>query len=253
MDAQVELPGAGAKTPPHRFDSFSGLRRSGSGAFVSDPCAPLYSTLGSREGFSHWTTTSHQPPLKKLGGLKKPPLHSGDGTRPYGSFSDQRELEPAVEEPAASESNGRTTVFDRLVEAHAAVRRNLTGKKFVGEFTDDSKHKRQTFFAKQIRRRRAPRFAPRAASVRRGRAEAVAENQADHPPAGDVTVRGDPVHQRRARSVVDGFRDGFRRVFRAAAVGVHRGARRGERRVRALDGPLLGSVFFVEAGKEGPG
>ena len=50
-----------------------------------------------------------------------------------------------MEEPAASESNGRTTVFDRLVEAHAAVRRNLTGKKFVGEFTDDSKHKRQTF------------------------------------------------------------------------------------------------------------
>ena len=35
MDAQVELPGASVKTPPHRFDSFSGLRRSGSGAIVS--------------------------------------------------------------------------------------------------------------------------------------------------------------------------------------------------------------------------
>ena len=35
MDAQVEMPCAGVKTPPHRFDSFSGLRRSGSGAFVS--------------------------------------------------------------------------------------------------------------------------------------------------------------------------------------------------------------------------
>ena len=88
---------------------------------------------GSRTGPRRRTT-----PLKKLGGLKKPPLHSGDGTRPYGSFSDQRELEPAVEEPAATESNGRTTVFDRLVEARAAVRRQLTGKKFV--FTDDSKH-----------------------------------------------------------------------------------------------------------------
>ena len=43
-----------------------------------------------------------------------------------------------MEEPAATESNGRTTVFDRLVEARAAVRRQLTGKKFV--FTDDSKH-----------------------------------------------------------------------------------------------------------------
>jgi hypothetical protein len=35
MDAQVEMPCAGVKTPPHRFDSFSGLRRSGSGAIVS--------------------------------------------------------------------------------------------------------------------------------------------------------------------------------------------------------------------------
>ena len=111
-------------------------------ALPADPCAPLYSTLGSREGFSHWTTTSHHPPLKKLGGLKKPPLHSGDGTRPYGSFSDQRELEPAVEEPEATEANGRTTVFDRLVEARAAARRRLTGKKFV--FADDSKHGKQT-------------------------------------------------------------------------------------------------------------
>ena len=50
-----------------------------------------------------------------------------------------------MEEPAATELNGRTTVFDRLVEAHAAVRRTFlpaTGKKFVGEFTDDAKHKR---------------------------------------------------------------------------------------------------------------
>jgi hypothetical protein len=35
MDTQVELPGTGAKVSPHRFNSFNGLRRSGSGAIVS--------------------------------------------------------------------------------------------------------------------------------------------------------------------------------------------------------------------------
>ena len=62
--------------------------------FASDPTAPLYSKLGSREGFAHWTT-SHLPPRKKL-------LHGKKSDRtlaamltdaPFGPF-------PEVNEPA---------------------------------------------------------------------------------------------------------------------------------------------------------
>jgi hypothetical protein len=109
---------------------------------ISDPRAPVYSTHGSRDGFSHWTTSPHLPRKKKLGGSKKPPVLSRDGSRPYGSFSDQQELERLVERHANASvepANSGQSLFDRL--SLKAKQSFETGKCI---FTNDAqKHKKE--------------------------------------------------------------------------------------------------------------
>ena len=79
---------------------------------VADPTAPLYSKLGSREGFAHWTT-SHLPPRKKLEGK------GANGVRfpPYGAFDEhKRESEGGFESPRKEHRrDGPGARFSRLL------------------------------------------------------------------------------------------------------------------------------------------
>ena len=134
-----------------------------------------------------------------------------------------------MEEPAATESNGRTTVFDRLVEARAAVRRQLTGKKFV--FTDDSKHgkTRNKFVAGA---RRGLRHARRRLGVG---AQKLSQKIKQIIRPLEMLQFVAILFMNVAHGLTSSDFATFRRVFRAARLALV--ARRGERGVRALDGP----------------
>ena len=74
--------------------------RCGKRPFASDPTAPLYSKLGSRAGFAHWTT-SHPPPRKKRFGKKSDHTLAAMLTdAPFGPFPEHAEVnEPAPPSP----------------------------------------------------------------------------------------------------------------------------------------------------------
>jgi hypothetical protein len=104
MDAQVEMPCAGVKTPPHRFDSFSGLRRSGSGAFVSGTEARSIRDRGA---------SPTPPPIRRANARSKSaqPVPVSIRSRPAGAS--------ATRVPAAASPGRPEMSFDSIDRVHA--------------------------------------------------------------------------------------------------------------------------------------